>query len=114
MDNEKLNERIFKRISVELDNQKKSGKTFVSDEEVDNLIDEILKEEINTKGWVKITNNIVENLVDGEYYFTEETNVGSRIRVLEYSEKSKGFVFMKTKQWITHYQPIIKPNAPTN
>ncbi len=44
-----LRERIEDRISVELRRQKESGKKFISDDEIDELIDQILKEEIHSK-----------------------------------------------------------------
>jgi len=65
----------------------------------------------NNNGWIKIENNIVENLIDGETYHTYEKNVANQ-RKLVYSEKSHGFLFMGFKQWCTHYQPIIKPQPP--
>lgn len=65
----------------------------------------------DNNGWIKIENNEVI-LNDREWYFTEEMNVGSKISVLQYCLKSKGFLFMGSKQWITHYQPIQKPKPP--
>ncbi len=44
---EKLSDRIHDRINVEL--QKENGKKFVSNEEVDGLIDGILKDELYNK-----------------------------------------------------------------
>lgn len=44
---DKLHDRIHNRISAELQRQKDNGMEFISDEEIDKLIDEILKNEIN-------------------------------------------------------------------
>ena len=48
-DKKKLSDRIHDRISVELQRQKENGKEFISDEEIDELIDGILKDEIYNK-----------------------------------------------------------------
>jgi hypothetical protein len=48
-DKKKLSDRIHDRISVELQRQKDNGKEFISDDEIDELIDEILKDEIYNK-----------------------------------------------------------------
>jgi hypothetical protein len=45
-DKKTLGERVHERISVELQRQKDGGKKFISDEEIDNLIDEIITDEI--------------------------------------------------------------------
>jgi hypothetical protein len=48
-DKKMLYDRIHDRISVELQRQKENGKEFISDEEIDKLIDGILKDEIYNK-----------------------------------------------------------------
>lgn len=74
--------------------------------------EEVLQVENN--GWIKVENNIIhEDLIDREFYFTAETKVTSKIRCLEYSKKSNGFIFMNVKQWVSHYQPIQKPLPPS-
>ncbi len=46
IDNEELlKDIISERVSLELDNQKKSGKEFISDESIDNLINDAILEE---------------------------------------------------------------------
>ena len=45
-DKELLHIRIQKRMEVELQRQKDAGKKFISDEEIDSLIDNIMKEEL--------------------------------------------------------------------
>jgi hypothetical protein len=45
-DKQKLSERISAGLDRELKRQKKAGKKFISDEEVDTLIDQIIKEEL--------------------------------------------------------------------
>jgi len=47
--NKKLVDRIHDRISVELQKQKDNGKKFISDDEIDKLIDEALKDECYNK-----------------------------------------------------------------
>lgn len=49
-DKPKLTERISIGLDRELKRQKKAGKKFISDEEIDTLIDAIIKEEIGD-GW---------------------------------------------------------------
>ena len=44
-----LQSRIAKKIEEELQIQKGQGKTFISDKEVDDLIEEILKQELKKK-----------------------------------------------------------------
>jgi predicted ATP-binding protein involved in virulence len=44
-----LQSRIAKKIEVELQKQKDQGKAFISDKEIDDLIDEILKQELKKK-----------------------------------------------------------------
>jgi hypothetical protein len=46
----KLTERISAGLGRELERQKKAGKKFISDEEIDTLIDGIIKEELGD-GW---------------------------------------------------------------
>ena len=45
-DKPKLTERINAGLDRELKRQKKAGKKFLSDEEIDTLIDDIIKEEL--------------------------------------------------------------------
>ena len=45
-DKTKLRDRISAGLDRELKRQKKAGKQFISDEEVDDLIDKIIKEEL--------------------------------------------------------------------
>ena len=45
-DKSKLSERISAGLDRELKRQKKAGKEFISDEELDTLIDGIIKEEL--------------------------------------------------------------------
>jgi hypothetical protein len=45
-----LTERISAGLDRELKRQKKAGKKFISDEEIDTLIDRIIKEELGD-GW---------------------------------------------------------------
>ena len=45
-DKPKLTERISAGLDRELKRQKKAGKKFISDEEVDTLIDGVIKEEL--------------------------------------------------------------------
>ena len=45
-DKTKLTERISAGLDRELKRQKKAGKKFISDEEVDSLIDHIIKDEL--------------------------------------------------------------------
>lgn len=45
-DKPRLTERISAGLDRELKRQKKSGKKFISDEEIDTLIDGIIKEEL--------------------------------------------------------------------
>lgn len=47
--NESLHERIDAGLNRELKRQKAAGKEFISNEEIDNLIDRILKEEMEEK-----------------------------------------------------------------
>lgn len=42
----KLSERIHLGVERELKRQKKAGKKFISDEEVDRIVDETIKEEL--------------------------------------------------------------------
>lgn len=44
-----LQSRIAKKIEEELQKQKDKGKVFISDKDVDDLIEEILKEELKKK-----------------------------------------------------------------
>ena len=48
-DKKMLYDRIHDRISAELQRQKENGKEFISDEQIDKLIDGILKDEIYNK-----------------------------------------------------------------
>jgi hypothetical protein len=43
---ELLHERIYRRMKIELDRQKKAGKEFISDSDIDDLIDKVMKEEM--------------------------------------------------------------------
>ncbi len=45
-DKPKLRERVSAGLDRELNRQKEAGKIFISDEEVDKLIDNIIKEEL--------------------------------------------------------------------
>lgn len=45
-DKTKLRDRVSAGLDRELKRQKKAGKQFISDEEVDTLIDNIIKEEL--------------------------------------------------------------------
>ena len=45
-DKTKLRDRISAGLDRELKRQKKAGKKFISDEEVDKLVDSIIKEEL--------------------------------------------------------------------
>lgn len=46
---EKLYDRVFKRLEVELKRQKESGKKFITDSKIDSLIDKIIKDELARK-----------------------------------------------------------------
>ena len=48
-DKKMLYDRIHDRISLELQQQKENGKVFISDDEIDKLIDGVLKDEIYNK-----------------------------------------------------------------
>lgn len=45
-DKELLHLRVEKRMIEELNRQKKSGKKFISDDDIDKLIDSVIKEEL--------------------------------------------------------------------
>jgi len=45
-DKPKLSERVQQGLTRELRRQKKAGKEFLSDQEVDDLVDKIIKEEL--------------------------------------------------------------------
>lgn len=60
---ESLNRRVSGRLDIELQRQKDAGKKFLSDDEIDSLIDRVIKEELENPTKTRLITTSVDRII---------------------------------------------------